>query len=56
MSVPKKFLNELDKHLENFALTDRSRWVLEAAIEKMAREKLMLSEIEDEKDDLNQIY
>lgn len=47
MSISKKFLNDIDKHLGNFALTDRSRWLLEAAREKMAREKIILSEIED---------
>jgi metal-responsive CopG/Arc/MetJ family transcriptional regulator len=51
MSVPKSFLKDLDTHLKNFA-TDRSRWLLEAAREKIAREKLILSELEQEKDDL----
>ena len=50
LSVPKSFSNDIDKHLQNFALTDRSRWLLEAAREKMAREKVMLSEIEEERE------
>ena len=50
ISVPKPFLKDLDMHLKNFALTDRSRWLLEAAREKIAREKLILSEMEQEKD------
>ena len=31
VSIPKSFLRDLDSHLKNFALTDRSRWLLEAA-------------------------
>lgn len=50
ISVPKLFLKDLDEHLANFALTDRSRWILDAAKEKMAREKIMLSEREEEED------
>lgn len=55
ITIPKMFLNDLDKHLENFALTDRGRWLFEAAREKIAREKLMLSEIEDERDEESDI-
>lgn len=47
ISVPMDFLNQLNKHLKNFALTDRSSWLIEAAREKMAKEKQMLSEIEE---------
>ena len=45
LTVPKQFLNELDNHINNFALTDRSRWLIDAAKEKMAKEKVILSEI-----------
>lgn len=48
LSIPKSFLKDLDSHLKNFALTDRSRWFLEAAREKIAREKQVLSEMEQE--------
>ncbi|MGV2433287.1 MAG UNVERIFIED_CONTAM: hypothetical protein LVQ98_08595 [Rickettsiaceae bacterium] len=51
ISVPKIFAEDLDKHLKNFALTDKSRWFLEAGKEKMAQEKLMLSEREEEEYD-----
>jgi len=51
ISIPKLFLKDLDDHLTNFALTDRSRWILDAAKEKMAREKVMLSEREEEEED-----
>lgn len=47
ISIPKSFLKDLDCHLKHFALTDRSRWFLEAAREKISREKLILSEIEE---------
>jgi metal-responsive CopG/Arc/MetJ family transcriptional regulator len=45
LTVPKQFLLELDNHVNNFALTDRSRWLIDAAKEKMAKEKVLLSEI-----------
>lgn len=45
LTVPKQFLLELDGHINNFALTDRGRWLLDAAKEKMAKEKVLLSEI-----------
>lgn len=45
ISMPKSFLKDLDTHLQNFALTDRSRWILEAAKEKLAQEKVLLNEI-----------
>lgn len=45
VTLPKQFLTTLDEHINNFALTDRSRWLIEAAKEKMAKEKEMLSEI-----------
>lgn len=45
ISVPKKFVSELDAHLSNFALTDRSKWIIEASKEKLAKEKELLSEI-----------
>ncbi len=48
LSVPKSFLSELDEHINQFALTDRSRWLIEAAKEKMAKEKEMLAEINSE--------
>lgn len=48
LTMPKHFLSELDEHINNFALTDRSRWFIEAAKEKMAKEKEMLFEIESE--------
>ena len=51
ISVPKVFLKSLDEHIANFALTDRSRWLLDAAREKMAKEKIMLSEIEEEENE-----
>ena len=44
ISMPKDFLDELNKHLKNFALTERSIWLMEAAREKMAKEKQMLTE------------
>lgn len=44
--VSKSFLRDLDAHLKNFALTDRSRWLLDAA-----QEKILLSEIEEETDE-----
>jgi len=46
LTMPKQFLSELDCHVNNFALTDRSRWLIEAAKEKMAKEKEILSEID----------
>ncbi|BBJ32442.1 hypothetical protein RAS_p380 (plasmid) [Rickettsia asiatica] len=45
--MPKSFLKDLDAHLQNFALTDRSRWILEAAKEKLAQEKVLLNEINE---------
>ena len=48
ITAPKQFLKDLDGHLKNYALTDRSRWIIEAAKEKMAKEKQVLSEIEEE--------
>lgn len=51
VSMPKSFLRDLDLHLKNFALTDRGRWLLEAAKEKMAQEKMMLTEIQGEKEE-----
>lgn len=50
LSIPKSFLKDLDSHLKNFALTDRSRWLLEAAKEKLAQEKILLTEIKEEKE------
>lgn len=50
VSIPKSFLRDLDSHLKNFALTDRSRWLLEAAKEKLAQEKILLTEIKEEKE------
>jgi metal-responsive CopG/Arc/MetJ family transcriptional regulator len=50
VSMPKSFLRDLDLHLKNFALTDRSRWILDAAKEKLAQEKILLTEIREEKD------
>ena len=51
VSMPKSFLRDLDLHLKNFALTDRGRWLLEAAKEKRAQEKMMLTEIQGEKEE-----
>lgn len=48
ITMPKSFLRDLDLHLKNFALTDRGRWILEAAKEKIAQEKMMLTEIQEE--------
>lgn len=48
LSVPKSFLNDLDNHLKNFALTDRSRWILEAAKEKLSQEKILLNDMREE--------
>ena len=48
--MPADFLNQLNKHLKNFALTDRSSWMLEASREKMGKEKQMLSEMEDKEE------
>jgi metal-responsive CopG/Arc/MetJ family transcriptional regulator len=50
ISVPKSFLRDLDSHLKNFALTDRSKWLLEAAKEKIAQEKILLTEIKEGKE------
>lgn len=50
LSIPKSFLKDLDSHLKNFALTDRSRWILEAAKEKLAQEKMLLTEMKEEQD------
>lgn len=47
--MPSSFLKELDNHLNHFALTDRSQWLIEAARELMAKEKIMLSEISQNK-------
>lgn len=46
VSMPHSLLAELKKHLKNFALTDRSTWLIEAVMEKMAKEKQMLKENE----------
>ncbi len=54
ITASKQFLKDLDDHLKNYALTDRGRWLIEAAKEKMAKEKEILSEIaEEEKDELS---
>jgi metal-responsive CopG/Arc/MetJ family transcriptional regulator len=50
VSIPKSFLKDLDSHLKNFALTDRSRWLLDAAKEKLAQEKILLTEIKEGKE------
>ena len=50
ISVPKSFLRDLDTHLKNFALTDRSKWILEAAKEKIAQERILLTEIQERKE------
>ena len=50
VSIPKSFLKDLDSHLKNFALTDRSRWLLEAAKEKLAQEKILLTEIKEQEE------
>jgi metal-responsive CopG/Arc/MetJ family transcriptional regulator len=51
LTIPKSFLRDLDSHLKNFALTDRSRWLLDAAKEKLAQEKILLTEIKKEQDE-----
>ena len=51
ISMPKPFIKDLDTHLKNFALTDRSRWILEAAKEKLAQEKILLVELKENKED-----
>lgn len=48
VSMPKSFLKDLDTHLKNFALTDRSRWILEASKEKLAQEKVLLNEMKEQ--------
>lgn len=48
--MPKAFLKDLDAHLKNFALTDRGRWIFDAAKEKLAQEKILLTEMEEQKD------
>lgn len=50
VSIPKSFLKDLDTHLKNFALTDRSRWILEAAKEKLAQEKMQLIEMKQQQE------
>ncbi len=52
ISVPKSFASDLEQHLKNYALTDKSRWMLDAAREKMAKEKQVLSEREAEEEDV----
>ena len=39
LSIPKSFLKDVDSRLKKFALTDSSRWLLEAAKKKLAQEK-----------------
>ena len=46
--MPKNFLEELNKHLKNFALIDRSVWIIDAIREKMSKEKQMLAESDKE--------
>lgn len=48
MSMPNTFLKNLDEHLKKFALTDRSRWLIDAAREKMAKEIQVISDMEEE--------
>ena len=36
--MPKNFLDEFNKHLKNFALTERSLWIIDAMREKMSKE------------------
>lgn len=50
LTVPKQLLQELNSHVKQFALTDRTRWVTEAIKEKIAKEKVILSEINSEKE------
>ena len=52
ITASKQFLNDLDIHLKNYALTDRGRWMIEAAKEKMAKEKEILSEMSED-DEIN---
>lgn len=52
ISVPKSFANDLEQHLKNYALTDKSRWMLDAGREKLAKEKQVLSEREAEEEDV----
>ncbi len=46
--MPKNFLDEFNKHLKNFALTERSLWIIDAMREKMSKEKQMLAENDKE--------
>ena len=48
ISISKDFSDELTEHLKNFALTNRGQWIVEAAKERMAKEKQMLSELDEE--------
>ena len=48
LSMPKNFLDEFNKHLKNFALTERSLWIIDAMREKMSKEKQMLAENDKE--------
>jgi metal-responsive CopG/Arc/MetJ family transcriptional regulator len=50
VTMPKSFLRDLNSHLKNFALTDRGKWLLEAAKEKLAQEKILLTEIKGERE------
>lgn len=51
ITASKQFLNDLNTHLKNYALTDRGRWMIEAAKEKMAKEKEILSEMKEEEEE-----
>lgn len=42
MSISKNSLKELNAHLKNFALIDRSLWILGAIEEKMGRERQLI--------------
>jgi metal-responsive CopG/Arc/MetJ family transcriptional regulator len=49
--MPTSFLTELDQHLKNYALIDRSQWLLDAARERMAKEKQFLRELQENKEE-----
>jgi metal-responsive CopG/Arc/MetJ family transcriptional regulator len=50
IQISKTFLEEIDAHLDNYALTSRGQWILDAVREKLAKEKQLLSEIEEDEE------
>ena len=41
ISADRMFIESLDKHLKNFALTDRSRWFVEAGRERCSKKPVL---------------